>query len=154
MLSTHFSLAEFVASDTAARRGIDNDLPPHLLPAAQATAQMLERIRAHLSDIAGKPVPIIVTSGYRSPTLNKAIGSKPTSDHTQAQAADIKAPGFGTAYQVAKALQPHIDALGIGALIHEYGAWVHVSTRRPDRQVNRVLTITAREITPGIKEVS
>jgi hypothetical protein len=47
-LSQHFSLAEFTASQTAAREGIDNDLPADLLANARRTAEMLERIRAAL----------------------------------------------------------------------------------------------------------
>ena len=99
-LSPHFSLAEFCRSDTADRLGIDNDLPATLLPAAKVTAAMLERIRDHLSAKAGKPVPIIISSGYRSPATNKAVGSGPTSDHLDAAAADWKAPAFGTPTEV------------------------------------------------------
>ena len=73
-LSAHFSLAEFTASDTSARRGIDNSLPTSLIPAAQATADMTERIRAYLSSKAGRDVPISITSGYRSMAVNSAIG--------------------------------------------------------------------------------
>ena len=151
-LTTHFSLAEFTASDTAARRGIDNTLPAGLIDAARQTCEMLESIREHLSTVAGKPIPVLITSGYRAPAVNLAVGGKPTSDHTRAQAADIKAPAFGTPREVAQALLPHIDGLGIGQLIHEFGAWVHVSTRRPDRAVNRVLTINTAGTVPGIKE--
>lgn len=140
-LSEHFTLAEFTASDTADRRGIDNTLPPELLPTAQATAEMMERIRAHLSKQAGRDIPIEVTSGYRCPALNAAIGSSNTSDHPKAMAVDFKAPAFGTPYEVCRALAPRVSELGIGQLIHEFQAWTHASTRAPSNPVNRIITI-------------
>ncbi len=149
-LTAHFTLAEFTDSDTAARLGIDNSLPATLLVAATSTCDLLEQIRDRLAVMAGRPVPIIVTSGYRCPALNVAIGSRPTSDHIKGAAADFKAPAFGTPYQVAQALAPLVGELGIGQLIHEYGSWVHVSTRRPDKQVNRVITISRRGTEAGV----
>ena len=151
-LSTHFTLAEFTDSDSARRRGIDNDLPIELYTSAHGTAEMMERIRAHLSSIAGKPAPILITSGYRSPSLNRAIGSSDTSDHTQARAVDFKAPMFGSAHAVALALAPVVSVLGIGQLIYEFGSWVHVSTRLPDKVINRIITINKRGVHAGILE--
>lgn len=145
-LTQHFTAAEFTDSDTATRHGIDNSLPETLLADAVATCEMLERIRELLD------APVIVTSGYRCPDLNAAIGSGRTSDHVKAMAADFKAPAFGTPKEVCEALLPNLDELGIGQLIHEFGRWVHVSTRRPDKAVNRVITITARGTEPGIQE--
>ena len=151
-LSPNFTLAEFCASGTAARRGIDNRLPGALLQNATATAQMLERIRSALSGLAGRPIPIVVTSGYRCLELNAAVGSKASSDHVQAMAADIRAPAFGTPYEICVALAPLVSMLDIGQLIHEFppAGWVHVSTRIPERAVNRVITITARGTEPGV----
>ena len=91
-LSEHFSEAEFVRSELAARRHIVNVLPADLLPEAQATAGMLERIRARLSLIAGREVPIYLSSGYRCLPLNRALGSADTSHHVLAAAADWTAP--------------------------------------------------------------
>jgi zinc D-Ala-D-Ala carboxypeptidase len=150
-LTLHFDVAQFTASDTAARLGIDNSLPATLLPAAGTTCEMLERIRAHLGSINGLAVPVIITSGYRCPALNTAIGSSPGSDHVRAMAADIKAPAFGSAYDVAKALGPMVDVLGIGQLIYEFGSWVHVSTRRPDKVINRIITIDRNGVHAGIE---
>lgn len=146
-LSAHFDLAEFTGSDTALRLGIDNSLPADLTPVALETAQMLERIREFL----GKPV--IITSGYRCLALNRAIGSSDQSDHPRAMAADIRSPEYGTPYAICKALVPHLDGLGIGQIIHEYGAWVHVSTRVPLKVVNRVITIDSTGTRVGIQTV-
>mgnify|MGYP001563703193 CR=1 FL=1 len=150
-LSAHFTLKEFTDSDTALRLGIDNILPDVLLHEAEATADMLERIRAYLGDCAGHEVRIDITSGYRCAALNTAVGSKPTSDHIKALAADFKAPVFGTALEVCKALAPAVDVLGIGQLIHEH-AWIHVSRRRPEKDSNRLLTVNGSGYVPGIME--
>lgn len=152
-ITPHFSLEEFTASDTAARRGIDNSLPGGLEPTAIATCEMMERIRAELSRQAGRDIPISVTSGYRSPALNRAIGSTDTSDHPRAMAVDFKAPAFGTPFDVATALAPRVSELGIGQLIHEFGSWVHVSTRRAAKDVNRIITISNRGTEAGIRRV-
>jgi zinc D-Ala-D-Ala carboxypeptidase len=141
-LSTHFMLSEFTESDTARRLGIDNSLPDALLPMAMATAQMMERVRRALCYRADAEIPILVTSGYRCEALNRAIGSTGR-DHPLMLAVDFKAPVFGTPLQVCKALLPQMDALGIGQLIYEH-TWVHVSSRKPEKTINRVLTLQGR----------
>ena len=147
-LSAHFTLAELTASNKAAQLGINNTPPEELLPRLVLTAEMLERIRSTLG------VPIIVTSAYRSPPVNRAVGGVTSSDHTQGHAADIVAPSYGTPYQIAKALAPLVSVLGIGQLLLEHvggTSWVHVSTRVPDKVVNRVLTYDGKNYALGIQ---
>lgn len=156
-LSPHFTLAEFTRSDTALARGIDNSLPDDLLSAATATAEMLERIRELLGVRAGRVCRINVSSGYRCVALNMAIGSSSTSDHVRAMAADWTAPDFGSAFEVARALAPHVSTLGIGQLIYEQpradrAPWVHTSTRVPDKLVNRIISILPGKTVAGIVE--
>jgi hypothetical protein len=105
---------------------------------------MMERIRLHIN------APITITSGYRCEALNRAIGSKPGSDHTLAFAVDFKASRAGTPAKIAKSLESVIDVLGIGQLILEFGAWVHVSTKIPDKLINRVITIDRTGAKAGI----
>ena len=148
-MTPHFSLEEFTASDTAARLGIDNRLPDELREAAQRTLEMMERIRFHID------APITITSGYRCEALNKAVGSKPGSDHTMALAVDFKAPRAGTPYEIAKDLASVIGIVGIGQIILEYASlngsgWVHVSTRIPDKVINRIITIDKTGTRAGI----
>lgn len=146
-LSHHFTIAEFTRSATAERLGIDNTPPPELLPRLVRTAEMLERIRSTLQ------CPVIVTSGYRCPALNAAVGSRSTSDHTQGHAADILVPSFGAPTEVARILAPLVSVLGIGQIILEgVGGkqWVHVSTHEPENSINRILTITDAGTVPGI----
>lgn len=56
--------------------------------------------------------------------------------------------------QPCRALVPVMDELGIGQVIHEFGRWVHVSTRRPDKIINRVITISAAGIEVGVQAVA
>lgn len=150
-LSPHFTLAELIASNKAAALRIDNTPSADALRRLQGTSEMLERIRSTV----GRPV--VVTSGYRCPQLNRAVGGVTSSDHTTGQAADILAPAFGTPYQLARLLAPLVSTLGIGQLILEGvkgKQWVHVSTRIPDKQLNRIITITDAGAQVGIQVLS
>ena len=146
-LSPHFTLAEMTASNTAARLKLDNTPPPELMPRLMLLAEMLERIRSTLN------VPITVTSGYRSPPVNRAVGGVTSSDHTQGHAADFVAPRYGSASDIAETLAPLVSVLGIGQIILEGvkgKQWVHVSTHAPEKSINRVLTITDKGLAVGI----
>lgn len=150
----NFTLDEFCASDTATRLRIDNTLPEALEPAAWVTLAMLERIRAHLSKKAGKDVPITILSGYRCERLNAAVNGSATSDHVKACAADIRAHAFGKPLDVARELSGHVEELGIGQLINEFpgpSGWVHVSTKKPAKLINRIITITDQGVTAGVR---
>lgn len=149
-LTPHFTLLEFTRSATADRLRVDNTPTPKALDNLKRTAQMLEGVRSVLGQ------PVIVTSGYRSKAVNAAVGGVTSSDHATGQAADIVCPKYGTPYEVAKALSRHVDALGIGQLIYEsIGGkhWVHISTRKPAKPVNRVITITGKGAQVGIQRV-
>ncbi|SFB97001.1 Peptidase M15 [Polaromonas sp. OV174] len=150
-LTPHFTLAELTASSKASQLGLDNMPAEEIVPRLVRTAEMLERIRSTLN------APIVVTSGYRGQALNRAVGGVTSSDHTQGHAADIVAPGYGSPYQIAKLLAPLVATLGIGQLILEGvkgKQWVHVSTRVPDKTVNRVITITDAGAQLGIQELA
>lgn len=82
----HFTIAEFVRSETADRRCIDNRLPKELLPNVQA---LVDNVLDPLREAWGGA--IIVNSGYRCEALNKAVGGSSTSQHMSGQAADITA---------------------------------------------------------------
>lgn len=147
-LTKNFTLAEFVRSTKADSLGIDNTAPAAVVEQLRSTAAMLQRIRDHLG------APITITSGYRCPALNRAVGGVTSSDHVQGQAADIVVPGYGTPYDIAEALAPLVSMLGIGQLILEgVGGkrWVHVSTRVPTKPANRVITITDAGAQLGIQ---
>jgi zinc D-Ala-D-Ala carboxypeptidase len=120
-LSTHFDLSEFIVSQTAARLGLDNTPPPDVLENLKRVAQWLEGVRILLG------VPILISSGYRSPEVNKAVGGAKSSQHLTGNAVDFTAPAFGSPRHVIDRI---IDAGMIyDQLILEYppNGWVHVS---------------------------
>jgi zinc D-Ala-D-Ala carboxypeptidase len=87
-LSPHFNLAEFTKSQTAVRRNIDNTPSLTAIDNLQLLVDnVLQPVRLNF----GRPVT--VSSGYRSPHLNVAIGGSPTSDHCLGMAADIEIVG-------------------------------------------------------------
>lgn len=150
-LSEHFTFAEMTASNTAKQRGISNLPDSAALYQLTKTAEMLERVRALLG------VPITVTSAYRSPEVNKAVGGRTSSDHCKGMAADIVAPRFGAPHAVAAAIAPHVSALGVGQLILEGiqgKQWVHLSIDPVDNPINRIITITDAGTVPGIVELA
>jgi len=127
-LTEHFSLDELVNSQIATRRRIDNTPADRIVENLKRTAAVLEEIRF----LVGKP--IVVSSGYRCPALNVAVGGASKSMHVQGLAADINAVGLS-----ARELAQKIAASDIlfDQLIHE-GTWVHVglSEKEPRRQVS------------------
>lgn len=143
-LSDNFYLSEFVDSNTALRRGIDNTPPDYAVNNLRKVALLLQAIRNKVGQ------PIVITSGYRCDKLNQAVGGSRNSDHMRGSAADIICPRFGTPRELARKI---IDSgIPFGQLIWE-GDWVHISIE-PKDAVNRVLTATFKDgkvtYTPGI----
>lgn len=119
----YFSMRELTASATAVRKKIDNT--PDLQAKANLTA-LVANVLDPLREAYGKP--IVVTSGYRSVKLNRAVGGASKSQHTAGQAADIRSVGDTVAEN--RRLFNLIQELGLpfDQLIDEYGYdWVHVS---------------------------
>lgn len=119
-LTEHFTLAEVTHSEIAARRGIDNSLPPELLEVVTKTAVRLEKVRALLDK------PIFPSSWYRSLPLNRALLSADTSQHPKGEAVDFICPSFGTPLEICKFLLKHQDLIRWDQLILEH-TWVHIS---------------------------
>ncbi|MFN3522239.1 MAG: D-Ala-D-Ala carboxypeptidase family metallohydrolase [Phenylobacterium sp.] len=127
-LSPHFSLEELTASQTAARKGIDNTPPPAVIEALRKTAAQLEAVR----ELLGGRV-ITVSSGYRSPRLNRAVGGTRASAHLKGRAVDFNCYGFGSPLAVCRAIAS--SEIPFDQLIEE-GTWVHLSfDERLRRQV-------------------
>lgn len=111
-ISTNFTLREF-----ACKCGCGLAEPKREL------VQGLEDLRALLSNIIGRSVPITINSGHRCAAHNKKEGGKPESRHLTGQAADIRAKGFKPQeiYDVAKNM-PVFKNGGIGL----YKTFVHL----------------------------
>lgn len=96
-LSENFSWNEVTFSETAIRLGIDNIPPDDLLPNIERMAKFMEQVRYVLS---GRPIHI--SSWYRSPKVNKAVGGSVTSVHTRGLACDFRCPSLGEPLRVAQ----------------------------------------------------
>ena len=132
----YFSIQELCRSNTAVRLGIDNS-PSELM------RTNLEALVEHVLDPlrAKWGAPIIVTSGYRCPALNKAVGGASSSQHTLGEAADIRTLSDSRADN--KRLLDLLLRLKLplDQVINEYPDsqgrpdWIHVSytTRRANR---------------------
>ena len=135
--SEHFSLTEFTHSQTADRKGIDNTIPKRLYPRITELCQhILEPMRAHFG-------PLIVSSGYRCPPLNKAVGGSRYSQHMSGEAADIISPRVHP-LELCEWVKKSSE-VPFHQCIYEYDDWCHVSIAPPG-QVARgeCLTIDKR----------
>ena len=132
MLSPNFSLTEFTDSQTAARMGIDNDPPVELVPTLKATARCMEDVRDLLG---GKPV--LVSSAYRSPELNAAIGGSKNSQHMSGEAVDFTCPKFGTPEEIVQKIKD--SPLLFDQCILEYYRWVHISFSARNRRQTLII---------------
>lgn len=143
-IGKHFTLAELTHSQAAARKGLKNDPDARALEYLQL---LVRNVLDPLRESLGRP--ITVSSGYRSPLVNRAVGGASSSQHVLGQAADIVVPGMHVTEVVAR-----IRALGLpfDQLIDEFGSWVHVShgprNRRQTLRARRTLAGTKYEAIP------
>lgn len=123
-LTPNFKLSEFTHSATANRIGNANKPEDHHLENLKHLAQNMELVR----EILGNK-PINISSGYRNPVVNKAVGGVPTSGHALGLACDFSCRGFGDNFEVATAIAD--SDLNFDQLIYEVdqwgGTWVHIS---------------------------
>ena len=118
-LSQNFTLEELTRSEAAARGGWDNSPNEQELENLKRLAALLQDVKAA---VGGKPV--IINSGFRSKPVNDAVGSKDSSQHRLACAADLRVPGM-TPRQVFEAC---IAAdVQFDQIILEFDAWTHIS---------------------------
>ena len=90
-LSRNFSLQELIKSDTAIRKGINNNPNSGQIEKLKDLCEnILQPVRDHFGRVK-------VTSGFRSPDLCIAIGSSVNSQHAKAEAADLEVIGTDNA---------------------------------------------------------
>ena len=136
-LSANFTLAEFIKSQTATRKGLDNTPnDDHLTSAKSLFANVVQPVRDHFG-------VTVINSGYRGPALNEAVGGSSNSQHCKGEAVDIECPGVPN-YDVAQWIEQNLD---FDQLILEFytpgipdSGWVHVSYKT---EGNRKSVLTA-----------
>jgi len=140
-LSKNFTLEELVFSITANNHGINNTPNAEVKAALKRLAvEVLQPIREAWGQ------PIVITSGYRCPALNKAVGGVKNSQHVLGQAADIKAANPADNGKLFACIKRLVQSkkINVGQLIWEYGSrtcpkWVHVSLPRVGKQNNQLV---------------
>lgn len=145
-LAKNFQLSEFLVSQTAERLRLDNT------PNAQNIANLkllCEKVLQPIRDNFNKPV--VITSGFRSVAVNRAIGGSTKSQHMQGQAADFTIPSIDN-YQLAKWIEA---SLNYDQLILEFytggnTGWIHVGYS--PRHLNQELTINRFGTFNGLKK--
>lgn len=144
-LSQNFSLAELTKSETAIRKGINNT------PNEQATQNLTELCNMVLQKVRNAHGLVTITSGYRSPELNTAIGGSATSDHCKGCAADFEVPGMDNK-ELAKWIENNLTFKQLILEFYQDGVpnsgWVHCSFEEGENN-NQVL----RAVKEGKKTV-
>lgn len=116
-LTAHFKRGEFTFSEMATRGEIDNSPSLDEWENLRALSEAcLEPARAALG-------PIRITSGYRCPALNTAIGGAENSQHIRGQAADI----IPVTVKLSDLFVWLYGNVAFDQIIWEFGQWIHVS---------------------------
>ena len=132
-LTRNFTLQELTKSDTAIRKGIDNNPNADQVEKLKVLCEeILQPVRDHFGRVR-------VTSCFRTDELCQAIGSSPNSQHSRAEACDFECPGVDNA-ELSDCIHSHLD---YDQLILEFytpgekkSGWVHCSftTDQPRKQ--------------------
>ena len=140
-LSNNFTLQELTKSQTATRKGINNEPgTAEIENLIHLAKTILQPVREHF----GKPV--MISSGYRSPALCEAIGSSAKSQHAKGEAADFEIGGVDN-LELAAWIAANCD---FDQLILEFydgvdpnSGWIHCSSKKEN---SRRQTLKAERI--------
>lgn len=141
-LSAHFSLSEFLYSETAARMG--REIEPTAADIQNLT-RLCVTVLEPLREVLGRP--LIITSGLRPLWLNLAIGGSRTSAHMDGRAADLQVHGMAP-IEVCRTVQRL--QLPVDQCIQEFpdasgGGWAHLGIEAAGAKL-RAEYLTARVV--------
>ena len=134
-LSRNFTLSELIKSDTAIRRGINNNPNAEQIEKLKLLCEnILQPVRDHFGRVK-------ITSGFRSSELCVAIGSSVNSQHARAEAADFECMGTDNA-ELADWIHKNLQ---YDQLILEFytpgepnSGWIHCSWIADQRRASRL----------------
>lgn len=136
MKMNYFTISELTASSTADKKGIDNTPSPEVI---ENLNNLIVNVLNPLRETYGKP--ILISSGYRSYELNRAVGGSNNSQHLTGEAADL-VPATSGKGELDKIFNTAKQLNNFDQLILEENAkgnrWVHISFSK-NRQRGQVL---------------
>ena len=123
-LSKNFSRAEIEHSNTAKRLGISNEMSDKHLENMQ---RVIDNLIQPMRDAIG---PIRISSGYRSPKLNKAIGGSSRSQHSKGEALDLQFWEKGKMNNKVNYDWVLESGVEFDQMINEFDySWIHISLK-------------------------
>ena len=128
-LSKNFVLSEITRSNTAKRLGIDNGPNKNHLRSIQ---RLITNLIQPMRDALG---PIRISSGYRNPNVNRAIGGSTKSQHCKGEALDLQFWDDGKISN--KKLYDWVLSSNVefDQMINEFDfAWIHISLKKEDNR--------------------
>ena len=133
-LSKNFTLPEIIHSNTAKRLGINNAPNKEHLKSMQVLVRDLIQ---PMRDVLG---PIRISSGYRNPELNRAIGGSSKSQHCKGEALDLQYWSKGKMCN--KEIYDWVVKSGIefDQMINEFDySWIHISLKSNGKNRKQIL---------------
>jgi zinc D-Ala-D-Ala carboxypeptidase len=128
-LSKNFVLSEITRSNTAKRLGIDNGPNKNHLRSIQ---RLITNLIQPMRDALG---PIRISSGYRNPNVNRAIGGSTKSQHCKGEALDLQFWKDGKICN--KEIYDWVLSSDVefDQMINEFDfAWIHISLKKEDNR--------------------
>lgn len=123
-ITDNFTLEEMLRSTTAQSIGVSQAEPPYsvVIALTRLCERVLQPIRDHFKE------PVIISSGYRCPQVNKAVGGVQNSQHITGQAADIYLGGdTGRESAYFQWIRQNIDYDQLILEGNQKTSWIHVS---------------------------
>ena len=129
-LTDNFTLAEFLRSSTAKRKG-------HVLEPNEQVKNNLTRLAQDVLQPVRSlfAAAVTITSGFRDLWLNTEIGGSSTSSHMDGRAADFYIAGLDL-HEVAEIIEN--SNINFDKLIFE-GDWIHIQVAKPGRMPRRLV---------------
>lgn len=145
-LTKNFHLSEFIKSQAASRLNINNEPNFEVKKRLKLLAEkVLQPIRDHFDK------PVIISSGYRSQAVNRAVGGSLKSQHMTGEAADFEIPTIDN-YELAQWIKNNLnyDQLILEFYTGANSGWIHVGYS--PRHLNQELTINRFGHFQGLKK--
>lgn len=120
MISRDFSWDEMVYSRIAVENGLCNNPPAEVV---NAMKQLVKRLLQPLRIAYARP--IVITSGYRSPEVNRLVGGVLSSQHVKGEAVDCFVPDLEVLLEIVRFCKLPFDQ----AILYRKKKFLHLSLR-------------------------